>query len=208
MSITFEEVYEETGQRLRNFLLSGYVNESEVDDLLQEIFMKVHRGLEGLKDETKVVSWVFRIARTTVIDHYRRSSKTASIALPDGIKAKEVNYRFGMEPTILKRALRAIIQKLPSIYSEALTLSELEGLPQKELAARLNLSVPGAKSRVQRGRKLLKAKVQEFCRFELDSFGSVIDIEPISCPINKEECSKNIEKNCILLKAVTSLKKG
>ncbi len=59
----------------------------------------------------------------------------------------------------------------------AITLSEFEGLRQKEVAMTLGLSVSGAKSRIQRGRKMLKELLLECCHFELDSRGRIMDYE-------------------------------
>lgn len=206
MDVNFEQVYKETGERLRLFLLSRYVSDSEVDDLMQEIFLKVHNRLATLKDKAKITGWVFQIARNTVIDHYRKSRGNSSLELPDGVAAEEYAHKFGLEPHIFNMGLKTIINKLPPIYSEAITLTELEGLPQKDLAAKLNISLSGAKSRVQRGRQLLKERLKEFCQFELDSFGNIIDIDPISCPIDRSECAEKPPESCVLLTLFTSIK--
>jgi RNA polymerase sigma-70 factor (ECF subfamily) len=78
-----------------------------------------------------------------------------------------------------------MVQSLPETYRQAIVLSEFEGLTQKELAARLDLSLSGAKSRVQRGRAQLKKMLLDCCRFEFDRRGTVIECEPrrkTSCP--------------------------
>lgn len=74
--------------------------------------------------------------------------------------------------------LPELIAELPETYREAVQLSELEGLPQHEIARRLGLSLSGAKSRVQRGRALLKDVLEQCCRFEFDRRGNLIDIDP------------------------------
>lgn len=78
-----------------------------------------------------------------------------------------------------------MIDNLPEPYREAVVLTELEGLTQKELAGRLGISLSGAKSRVQRGRQQLKEMLFDCCRFEFDRRGGVVDCEPRSksdCP--------------------------
>ena len=71
-------------------------------------------------------------------------------------------------------SIKAIIETLPQPYAQALILTEFEGLTQKELARRLDISLSGAKSRVQRARKMLKIKLTECCRIEFDSRGTIV----------------------------------
>jgi len=77
-----------------------------------------------------------------------------------------------------------MIETLPEGYREALLLSEIDGLPLKEVADRLNLSLPGAKSRVQRGRERLKKAFLTCCHVKFDSRGKPIDWWP------KEGCAR------------------
>jgi RNA polymerase sigma-70 factor (ECF subfamily) len=71
-----------------------------------------------------------------------------------------------------------MIRQLPPAYREAITLADLEGVNQAEAAARVGLSVSGMKSRVQRGRKQLKAVLEECCRVHLDRRGTIVAYDP------------------------------
>ncbi len=75
-----------------------------------------------------------------------------------------------------------MLDSLPSHYAEALRLAEIEGLTQAEVARRLGLSLPGAKSRIQRGRKMLAETLLTCCHFELDQRGGVMAFE------RREDC--------------------
>lgn len=77
----------------------------------------------------------------------------------------------------LAPVLRELFHDLPEAYREALTLTELEGLTQQEMGRRLGLSTSGTKSRVQRGRAMLRQQLLECCRVELDCRGHVTDYE-------------------------------
>ena len=70
------------------------------------------------------------------------------------------------------------IALLPSPYREALTLTELEGITQREAAAMVGISVSGMKSRVQRGRRELRALFEACCNIALDGRGRIISCEP------------------------------
>lgn len=73
----------------------------------------------------------------------------------------------------LASCLQPLIDDLPDIYKEPRVLSEIEGLTQKEVAERLKLSLPGAKSRVQRGREKLRERLTDCCDVETGKNGIV-----------------------------------
>jgi len=77
-----------------------------------------------------------------------------------------------------------MINSLPEKYQEAIKFIEFENVSQKELASKLEISYSGAKSRVQRGRELLKSLLIQCCDVSTDKFGNVIDYR-------KKNCSKN-----------------
>lgn len=78
-----------------------------------------------------------------------------------------------------------LVDGLPEHYRQAVRLSEIEGHAQREVADRLGLSLSGAKSRVQRGRAILRERLLECCHVELDRRGHVIDFRPrvACCPL-------------------------
>lgn len=75
-------------------------------------------------------------------------------------------------------AFHRMIRALPKPYREAIVRTEIEGVPQVELAKRLGISVSGAKSRVQRGRRALKQMLLDCCQFEFDRRGGVANCKP------------------------------
>jgi RNA polymerase sigma-70 factor (ECF subfamily) len=72
-------------------------------------------------------------------------------------------------------------EELPEIYREPLLMADFEGLPQREVAQRLGLTLSGAKSRVQRGRALLGEHLARCCEVELDAEGRVADFRRREC---------------------------
>jgi RNA polymerase sigma-70 factor (ECF subfamily) len=75
----------------------------------------------------------------------------------------------------LAGCLRPMIERLSKDYREAIVLVEFDGLTQQAAAGRLGISLPGMKSRVQRGRKLLRRMLDDCCLIELDRRGGVVD---------------------------------
>jgi RNA polymerase sigma-70 factor (ECF subfamily) len=122
----------------------------------------------------RVQSWIYQIARNTIID-YCRTRKSAE-PLPDEIA--DHPERDDQEWQELGKCVAPMIEMLPPGYREALLLSEINGLPLNEVAKKLSLSLPGAKSRVQRGREKFKKVFLDCCHFEFDCRGKPIDWAP------------------------------
>ena len=169
-----ESVWQEYQARLRAFIKGRVADASAADDILQEVFLKMHAGLASLRDESKLRSWLYRIARNAIVDHYR--ARTPTVALPEWLTHPEADPG-DQVPQELSACLQPMIQLLPETYREAVILSELQGLTQKEVGRRQGLSLPGAKSRIQRGRALLREMLTDCCRFEFDRRGRVCAYE-------------------------------
>ncbi len=164
-----------------------------VDDILQDVYLKIHHNIANLRDRTRLSSYVFRIARNAIHDHYRSSSRTTQLEVePVGETSEE---RFTPHSQVAL-GLRIMILTLPPKYTEALLLSEIEGYTQAEVARALNLSLSGAKSRVQRGRKLLKQALLDCCRFEFDRRGTIIDYHPHQCNASAPGTEEADSGNC------------
>jgi RNA polymerase sigma-70 factor (ECF subfamily) len=163
---------------IRAFLVGRVTDRAAVDDLLQEVFVRVHAGIGALRDDAKLKAWIFQIARNVVIDHYR--SRSAAVEFDEqshsgGTTVEEAPL------TELAGSLQQMIDALPEPYREAVRMSEIEGRTQKELAIRAGISLSGAKSRVQRGRQMLKDLLMNCCHFEFDSRGGIIEYYEHCC---------------------------
>ncbi len=171
---TTEKAWQEYHSKLRAFIKRRISDGTATDDILQNVFLKMHTGLASLKDATKLQSWLYQIARNTIIDYFR--SQKPTVELPDWLPQPETDL--GEKVTQeLSECLRPMIQLLPKSYREAIIFSEVKGLTQKEVAKAQGTSLSGAKSRVQRGRALLKNMLSECCRLEFDNSGRLSDYE-------------------------------
>lgn len=180
MDNQLETIWNELAANLRRFILKRVGDEPTADDILQNVFIKIHTNLDSLQDESKLQSWVYQIARNAIADHYRRAPVTH--ALDDAIPSSD-------EPddearAALARSVREMVDCLPEEYRTPLMLDTFEGLDQAEIGARLGISVSGAKSRVQRARAKLRDLMFECCHFEFDRRGGVINYFPRAqcCP--------------------------
>jgi len=164
----------EMAPRLRAFLRRRVRDDATADDLTQETLLKVYRSRATLRDDTRLEAWLYRVARTTLVDHYRRRRPTEE--LPPALAAESRDEIAAMRAA-MAASLPRFLDELPEAYREPVRLAELEGLPLAKIALRMNLSLTAVKSRVRRGRKMLRAALQACCRFEFDRLGQVIGWE-------------------------------
>jgi RNA polymerase sigma-70 factor (ECF subfamily) len=169
-----EQIWHAYHSGLLSFIRYRVGDAALAEDLLQDVFLKIHSRLDTLNEAEHLQSWLYRIARNTIIDHYRtyQSAEPLPDDLPQELDQEDERWRE------LGNCVRPMIELLPESYRQAVLLSEIHGLPLKEVAVQLDLSLPGAKSRVQRGRVKLKAIFLECCQFEFDCRGKPIDWAP------------------------------
>lgn len=162
------EISNEQIQRIRAYIARRVRTPELVDDLAQEVFLKAFENLHTVQARGSIAPWLYRIAANVIADHFR--SQTPSVELPENLATPEHITNPVAE---LAMCLKPLIDDLPDTYREALTLSEIDGVSQKELALRLNISYSGAKSRVQRGREKLRQRLHECCVIETGRRGIV-----------------------------------
>lgn len=177
---TEEALWRDYRTQLFGFVRRRVSDAAAAEDIVHDVLVRAYQKRDTLRSADRFEPWLFQIARNALIDHYR--SQRPSEPLPDGLAEPDdtVDRRAMRE---LATCMQPIVDTLPDHYRDALMLSELQGLTQQETAERLGLTLSGAKSRVQRARRLLEAKLLECCRIELDSRGGIVDYEKANgCP--------------------------
>jgi RNA polymerase sigma-70 factor, ECF subfamily len=186
-----EDLWHALSGELRSFLRSRVPSDCDADDILQDVFVKIVEKIGSLRDATRIESWVYQIARNAIVDYYRRRTPQPSDPVEEAAApCKEQG------PDNLNRSVAAwlslSITRLPENMRDAVRLYELEAVPQAEIAERLGISLSGAKSRIQRGRRQLEQLLHGSCKLELDRRGNVVACQPakvdacgqVSCECN------------------------
>ena len=170
------DIWEEFANVLRGFIIGQVRNETVADDILQEVFVKIIKNIDKLRDKTKLRAWLYQITRNAVIDHYRHHKTEVSMPeiLEDVADEPEVEAQFSEE---LSPCIRALMERLPDKYKAAIELTEFEGLTQREMGDRFGLSLAGAKSRAQRAKEKLRQLLFECCTFEIDRRGNILEYQ-------------------------------
>jgi RNA polymerase sigma-70 factor (ECF subfamily) len=169
-----EQIWQEFKKDLDRFILSKVKNREAAKDILQETFIKIHSCLHQLKDEDKLASWVYQIARNTIHDHFRKQKDILNV---NKIEVQQEYFEFGYNEKFMECML-PFIKKLPGKYQEAITLVEIKKQSQVKLAEKLGISYSAVKSRVQRGRVLLKSYFTKCCDISTDKYGNIISHTP------------------------------
>lgn len=185
--------WQQVEAQLRPFL-ARRVAAADVDDVLQDVFVRIQRGVAGVRDDQRFAAWLFQVARSAIADHGRARARhplaatddaTAALAEPTTTGAGSAAAAPGVDPDddreaarSLSRCVAGFVAQLPSPYREAVTLVELEGLTAREAAAMAGISVSGMKSRVQRGRAQLRGLLEQCCEIALDARGKVTGYQP------------------------------
>ena len=161
------------------------------------MLLRLHRQAATLRDASRVQSWVYGIARRAIADHYRSrrgglgvvgplGEEAEAVAAPDGAAGGSPRgfASFAGDHSVHEEVLgwlRPMAEALPETYRRALVLADFEGRTQQEVADELGLSLSGAKSRVQRARRLLGDDLRRCCELEIDADGTVVDFQRRRC---------------------------
>lgn len=172
----YQHIWSEHRSALEAFLHSRVGNASDVDDLLQDILIKIYRNLSSVKEETSLRSWLFQIAQNTIIDYYRRQKQSLNFqGLMLRYDEQDENTQHSLE-----QCVAPFINALPLDQRDLLTAIYLEGQSQKEFAASQGIAYSTLKSRVKRGREAMRDLFENCCHLSLDSQGNVIEYQPKS----------------------------
>ncbi|MFN8344470.1 MAG: sigma-70 family RNA polymerase sigma factor [Spirosomataceae bacterium] len=189
------------GLHVADFVRKRIRDEDVSKDLTQDIFIKIYTFCQKhdfsceKAGVTNLRSWIFQIAQNTIVDYVRREQRFLKSEV--GEEVPEVS-----ETTAYRQAesyITPLLSLMPVAYAEPLRLADLEQLPQQEVAERLELSLSGTKSRIQRGREKLRHLLEECTYIETNEKGQVVSIEakPTCATLSASEkkCEKKGKKD-------------
>lgn len=168
-----ESIWNRFREELLGFIKARVNNKDDAEDLLQEVFIKIHSKGSTLSKSDKLAPWVFQITRNSITDYYRKTERH--------VFKENVETGFPEDITYLNKdllvCLKPFVEQLPEKYRHALLQTSFEDKSQKEYAEENGLSYSAAKSRIQRARKQLKDLFVNCCVINTDKYGNIIDIE-------------------------------
>jgi RNA polymerase sigma-70 factor (ECF subfamily) len=170
-ALDFQRVYDEFLPRIRRYL-ARLARPGEADDLSQETFARVSQALAGFRGEAALSTWIYRIATNVAFDRARSPGfqLQARTAEPEALAA--LGTAPAIEQDIARREMSACVRdyvnQLPADYRTVVVLSELEELPDREIAEVLGISLEAAKIRLHRARARLRQMLEQGCDVSRD----------------------------------------
>lgn len=164
-------VWNEFSEQIRGYLLKKVRVKDDADDLLQEIFIKIHNNLPQLQDEKKLAPWIYQIVRNSLTDYYRKRNLETT-ELNEEITTSERKLNDDIYTQCISGCLKVFMERLPDKYKVPLELSDIKGLKQKDIAEDMHISYSGLKSRVQRGREMIKDMFVDCACISQDKHGN------------------------------------
>ena len=169
-SVNLEQIYREFYQPIHRYLIR-FVGRKESEDLAQDVFIRAGQSLDAFRHEAQVSTWLYRIATNIAIDRMRQPNfQRETDCLP--MEPELAGDGQSLENEALRRAtnecIRGVIDSLPENYHVPLILSELQGLPNQQIADVLGLSVDVVKVRLHRGKARLRQELRNQCQFSRD----------------------------------------
>lgn len=131
----------------------------EALDATQETFITVLRKAGSFQGRAAFSTWLYRVAVNTCYDQLRKKKRRRAGRLPEGYDPRDTSVNGRLEAVELRPAIEEALAELPEEFGAAVVLSDVEGLPLKQVAEILDIPLGTVKSRVFRGRKLLAAKL-------------------------------------------------
>jgi len=173
----FRQLIEEFQDRVFRVVMNVlHCDRATGEDLCQEVFMRVYRGLGSFDGSSRIGAWIHTIATNVAITEYRkrraqkRSRRTLSLDAPIGDSEDLFLDPAGDErdPAELSHQkefverVRCCVRELPEEFRDAVVLRDMEGLSYDEIAEVLNLAPGTVRSRIHRGRLALKEMLGGF----------------------------------------------
>ena len=170
-------IWEEFHRELLGFIKTRVSDSDTAEDILQDVFIKIHSNIDTLKINSSLTGWVYQITRNTIIDFYRKkkldySDKDFDKPLP--LEMEDINGDF-------LSCVKPFISQLPKKYKDILTTVTYNNISQKEYAQAENISYSAAKSRIQRAKEKLKELFLACCSVQSDSYGNIVSYERVKC---------------------------
>jgi RNA polymerase sigma-70 factor (ECF subfamily) len=157
--LTWEEVARVHGRKIYNFAYRLTGNSDDAHDLVQEVLLRVHRGLSNYQPGS-FEGWLWRITRNAFLDDVRRQKRRPTSPLPDEVDRWDRASTESADTEYARISLGDDIQKalleLPIEFREAVVLCDVVGLSYEEIAQAVAVPIGTVRSRIHRGRKILK----------------------------------------------------
>lgn len=166
--LTPEQVFRDYAPRIFSLARRMLGSDADAEDVTQDVLLQVVRKLDTFRGESAFPTWLHRVTVNAALAHRRKRASRQKHQVSDPLEQYLENGHPGpvrpwsVEPSELaenretQELIERAIAELPEIYRDVYVLADVEGLPNGEIAELLGLSLPAVKSRLHRGRLLMR----------------------------------------------------
>ena len=141
---------------------SFFHNKADVDDFVQDVFIKVFNNLSSFRHESKFSTWLTRIAYTTAVNTKKRTRENEDISDESQIESAYLSPEEQEIKRITAKAVKQAMENLPQQYYSCLNLYFFQDMSYNEIAEITDIPVNTIKSHIFRAKKILQQKLKEF----------------------------------------------
>ena len=177
-----DQLWRRFSSDLRAFIARRVSRPEDADDILSIVFLRMAKSLDNLREQDRILGWMYAITRNAITDYYRSAPHRRELAVdsvPDNRPDGEPDADETAEKE-LASCLVPMLSGLPAEQAAAVRMVDLDARTNAAAANEVGISVSGMKSRVQRGRAALQAQLHACCQISQDRTGHVHDYEPRS----------------------------
>ncbi len=159
---------------LYNFALRLTTDPNDAEDLVQDTIVKAYRFFSSYEKGTNAKAWMFRILKNSFINNYRKTSKKPSQVDYDEVSSYYESIRAERTETsdlenlmfreMMDDDLSMALKRLPEDFRTVVLLCEVDGYTYEEIANMLDVPIGTIRSRLHRGRNLLKTELLEYAK--------------------------------------------
>ncbi|WP_067834685.1 sigma-70 family RNA polymerase sigma factor [Nocardia lijiangensis] len=177
-----EQLWRDFSSDLRAFIARRVPRPEDADDILSIVFLRMAKNLDNLRDQDRLLGWMYAITRNAITDYYRSAPHRRELPV-DAIPDNPSNAALDTDEAAQKElasCLVPMLSALPADQAAAVKMVDLDARTHAAAAKQAGISVSGMKSRVQRGRAALHAQLHACCQISQDHTGHVHDYQPRS----------------------------
>lgn len=201
------EVIQEFYDYLKAYILTKTKDKAIAEDIVQNVMIKLVESHQKDTQITNIKAWLFQVSRHCISDYYKNLLMSELNSDIDKLNSdisklnSDMNEFNALPELAISDYIVPMIRLLPEQFSIALEKSDIDKIPQQDIANQLNLSLSATKMRIQRGRVKLRALFAECCHLEYDKNGQLIgctiksDCKPLH-EIKKDLDGKILKNNC------------
>lgn len=162
----YVEVIRRYREKLSHYLRKFINNPDEIEDVLQLVFIKTYKNLNGFDPKRKFSSWIYRITHNEAINHLRKY-KAVKVCLDDveyKILDENINISDSVDKSLLRKDIEDVIGRLDIKYKEPLILFYFEDRSYEEISDILRIPKSTAGTLISRGKKLIKEQLEDIAK--------------------------------------------